>query len=281
MARARPGTAWHPGAGRIARGARHVLASPTYNPLRRGSAGLVSGQHGEPGAAGCVGGGPGPRPEAACPPPPVWAGSHHPTPIPGGQHPVRSRTWRSVGPDTSSITMNVVPSTTPQSNTVTSRGWLSRAVFRASRSNRATNPPSAAYGGLRIFTATSRPKTSSLARHTVAMPPVPSASPAPTGRRQPRYRSPPWHSPTPFARPRSSFAYPARRRQPTVSSARKTENLPISRAQGTVSRLRTHQHGAATNAATKAAVILSPCHPPAAGRRQRPVWAGQSSHRGG
>ena len=73
--------------------------------------------------------------------------------------------------------MNGVSPSTPESNTVTSRGWLSRAACRASRSNRARKPASAAYCGLSTLTATSRPSTSSLARHTVAMPPVPSTSP--------------------------------------------------------------------------------------------------------
>ncbi len=98
------------------------------------------------------------------------------TASPSGSGPAWSRTCRRVGPTTSSITMNAEVPSTPESNTVTSRGWLSRAACRASRSNRARNPGSAAYCGLSTLTATSRPSTSSLARHTIAMPPVPRTS---------------------------------------------------------------------------------------------------------
>ena len=100
------------------------------------------------------------------------------TASPAGSIPAWSRTCRRVRPSTSSITMNGVAPSTPQSNTVTRRGWLSRAACRASRSNRARKPGSAAYCRLSTLTATSRPSTWSLARHTVAMPPVPSTSPS-------------------------------------------------------------------------------------------------------
>src|SRR5260370_28542114 len=69
----------------------------------------------------------------------------------------------------------VVPST-PQSKTVSRRGWLRAAACRASRSNLARKAASAAYCGLRILTATSRPRTSSRPRHTVDIPPTPSTS---------------------------------------------------------------------------------------------------------
>src|SRR5262245_2252911 len=94
----------------------------------------------------------------------------------GGSTPASSRICRKVLPATSSITMNGVVPSTPQSKTVTRRGWLSDATCLASRSNLARNDGSAAYWGLRTFTATSRPRISSLARQTVAMPPVPSTS---------------------------------------------------------------------------------------------------------
>ena len=94
----------------------------------------------------------------------------------GGSTPASSRIRRSVRPATNSITMNGVVPSTPQSKTVTRRGWLRAATWRASRSNLARKAGSAANCGLRTLTATSRPSTSSLARHTVAMPPVPSTS---------------------------------------------------------------------------------------------------------
>jgi hypothetical protein len=74
------------------------------------------------------------------------------------------------------MTMNGVVPSTPQSKTVTTRGWLSAATRLASRSNLARKAASVAYCGLSTLTATSRPSTSSLARHTIAIPPDPSAS---------------------------------------------------------------------------------------------------------
>ncbi len=84
---------------------------------------------------------------------------------PAGSIPASSRTWRRVRPATSSITINGVVPSTPLSNTVTSRGWHRK-------------PASAANCGLSTLTATSRPRIPSLARHTVAIPPVPSTSPS-------------------------------------------------------------------------------------------------------
>src|SRR5258708_6903818 len=115
--------------------------------------------------------------------PTAWAGwrpSHTAAAIAtassGGSAPATSSICRNVRPATSSITMNGVVPSTPQSKTVTRRGWLRAAACRASRSNLARKAASAAYCGLRILTATSRPRTSSRPRHTVDTPPTPSTS---------------------------------------------------------------------------------------------------------
>src|SRR5436190_1307505 len=55
-------------------------------------------------------------------------------------------------------------------------GWPRPAAALASRRNRATRASSSAAPGRRTFTATSRPRTSSVARYTVAIPPEPRVS---------------------------------------------------------------------------------------------------------
>src|SRR5207248_1112865 len=61
--------------------------------------------------------------------------------------------------------------------------WLMVAIVRASPRNRSANPCSSSRAGSRIFTATVRPSTSSVPRHTSPMPP-------PAIRSSKRYRPP-------------------------------------------------------------------------------------------
>ncbi len=77
-------------------------------------------------------------------------------------------------PLTSSMTMNGVPSSTPESKTITILGCTSIAACCASRLNRSAKRGSSARPPLRTFTATWRPSTRSTPRQTVAMPPTPS-----------------------------------------------------------------------------------------------------------
>src|SRR5918998_4282305 len=65
----------------------------------------------------------------------------------------------------------------------TTPGWLMVAIVRASPRNRSANPGSSSSAGSRIFTATVRPSTSSVPRHTSPMPP-------PAIRSSSRYRPP-------------------------------------------------------------------------------------------
>src|SRR2546430_3374742 len=53
----------------------------------------------------------------------------------------------------------------------TTPGWLMVAIVRASPRNRSAKPGSSSRAGSRIFTATVRPSTSSVPRHTSPMPP--------------------------------------------------------------------------------------------------------------
>src|SRR4029453_8713981 len=62
-------------------------------------------------------------------------------------------------------------------------GWLMVAMVRASPRNRSAKPGSSSSAGSRIFTATVRPSTSSVPRHTSPMPP-------PAMRSSRRYRPP-------------------------------------------------------------------------------------------
>ena len=73
-------------------------------------------------------------------------------------------TSRRVWPGTYSMARNMLPSSSPWSNTATTWGWLSRAAERASRRNRLTNVSSAASPGRITFRATSRSSRVSRAR---------------------------------------------------------------------------------------------------------------------
>ena len=81
-------------------------------------------------------------------------------------------------PRTSSITIQGRPSWAATSYTVTTPGWDTRAAAHASRSSRvyirSTSEEGSPDGARTSFTATSRRSTSSMARHTVPMPPSPS-----------------------------------------------------------------------------------------------------------
>src|SRR5512139_1120894 len=65
----------------------------------------------------------------------------------------------------------------------TTPGWLMVAIVRASPRNRSAKPGSSSNAGSRTFTATVRPRTSSVPRHTSPMPP-------PAMRSSRRYRPP-------------------------------------------------------------------------------------------
>src|SRR6266480_141573 len=65
----------------------------------------------------------------------------------------------------------------------TTPGWLIVAIVRASPRNRSAKPGSSSSAGSRIFTATVRPSTSSVPRHTSPIPP-------PAIRSSRRYRPP-------------------------------------------------------------------------------------------
>src|SRR2546423_14391582 len=65
----------------------------------------------------------------------------------------------------------------------TTPGWLIVAMVRASPRNRSAKPASSSSAGSRILTATVRPSTSSVPRHTSPMPP-------PAIRSSKRYRPP-------------------------------------------------------------------------------------------
>jgi hypothetical protein len=86
----------------------------------------------------------------------------------------------SGSPRTSSITRKARPvpwsswvaGSSPKSKTDATFGWCRAAALRASVSNRLRNVGSPAYSLLSTFTATSRPSTVSVARHTSPMPPV-------------------------------------------------------------------------------------------------------------
>ncbi len=89
----------------------------------------------------------------------------------------------SVSPSSSSMTRNGAPPSLPKSNTRATLGWASRAVARASRTNRRVARSSAASSSTSSLSATRRPSTVSSACHTSPMPPV-------AIRRTRRYR--PW-----------------------------------------------------------------------------------------
>ena len=78
------------------------------------------------------------------------------------------------GPRTSSITMYGRPEVSPISWIVTMLGWLSEEAARASCAKRPSRTASAAKRSGRNFTATSRCRSWSRARHTSPMPPAPS-----------------------------------------------------------------------------------------------------------
>lgn len=84
----------------------------------------------------------------------------------------------SVRPCTNSMTIHGCPSSTATSWTLTTAGWSSRAAARASRrirSKTVVRSRSGRWSGTRgSLTATSRSTVSSLARHTVPIPPCPS-----------------------------------------------------------------------------------------------------------
>lgn len=85
----------------------------------------------------------------------------------------RSRSERLL-PSTSSITRKSRSSQDPKSKTATRCGWLSRAAVWASSRNRAV-ADSSACSPSSSFTATDRPRTSSVARQTSPIPPRPMA----------------------------------------------------------------------------------------------------------
>src|SRR5918994_3540209 len=101
----------------------------------------------------------------------------------GRMRPPPARISASVRPSTYSITMKCTPSSDPVSNTETMCGCPMLAAACASRRNRWTKPASSTNCGARTFTATVRPRTVSLPRKTLAMPPRPSS-------RSTRYRPP-------------------------------------------------------------------------------------------
>ena len=97
--------------------------------------------------------------------------------------------WLSEVPCTSSMTMYGEPWSTPESKTMTIRGWASIAACCASRPKRSAKRGSSARPPLSTLTATALPSTRSWARQTVAIPPTPSISTSGNGRSA-RVRSP-------------------------------------------------------------------------------------------
>jgi hypothetical protein len=99
---------------------------------------------------------------------------------PVGSGPSRSTSSCSDGASTSSITSSGRPSCTSTSCSTTAPGWLNLAAARASPSTRSRSRVRSAAvadgGSHRSLIATSRPSSSSRARHTTPMPPLPSRS---------------------------------------------------------------------------------------------------------